>query len=95
MSRSVSYSVVGSILATIVFLVLIPAPWSSQEVIAVAIAGFNVVALAMLLWLFFRLEKSTNAEFGKAVRENVGTIVPAILISIIYTAYSLADSFKL
>jgi hypothetical protein len=81
--------VVGALLATMFYLFLVPAPWTEQGIATAAIAGFNIFALIALFVLFYKLERASNAQFGKEVRENLGTLVPAMIISLIVTFFSL------
>ncbi len=94
MSRSITFSVLGAVLATCAYLWLVPAPWTEQGIATVAIAGFNIVALFSLFVIFYKLESATNAQFGKEVRENLGTIVPAMIISLIAAIFSLIRAFN-
>ncbi len=92
MSRSITFSVLGAVLAILAYFLLVPRPWTEQGIATVAIAGFNIFALLALFWLFFKLESASNAQFGKEVRENLGTIVPAMIISLIATFFSLVKT---
>ncbi|MFO6428768.1 hypothetical protein ACLBKT_01635 [Erythrobacter sp. W302b] len=94
MSRSITISVFGAALATIAYLWLVPPPWTEQGIATVAIAGFNIVALVALFAIFYRSESASNAQFGKEVRENLGTIVPAMIISLIAAIFSLVRALN-
>ena len=89
MPRSIRYSALGAFFAFVAYLLLVPAPWTQQGIATAAITGFNIVGLLSLFVIFWRLEGATNAQFGRTVRENIGIVIPAMIISLIFTSFSL------
>ena len=73
-------------------MLVVPTPWKLQGFLSVAMTGFNLFALMALLTILVRLEGKTNAMFGKTIRENLSTIVPAVISSLIFTGFMLYQS---
>lgn len=68
-------------------------PGNEQTYVQVAVVSFNSVAILSLFIVFYQAETSTNAQFGKAIRDNISTIIVALIISFIGSVISLVKLF--
>jgi hypothetical protein len=59
----------------------------------VALATFNSVAICCLGVIFYAHEKSTAAQFGAVVRNNISTIILALLIAFIRSIIEVVTMF--
>ena len=65
----------------------------SKVYVEIAIGTFNAVAVVCLGILFYRNEKSSHAAFGAVVRNNLSTIIFALLIALIQSFIEIITIF--
>ncbi|MCF8882475.1 hypothetical protein L5849_07165 [Erythrobacter sp. SN021] len=82
-------------MASLAYIFFGETPRDERGLMAVAMQAFNMSAILLLFKTLYALETKSNAELGEALRNNVGTIGPALLLSFIFTALGLASMFGL
>ncbi len=68
-------------------------PATEQEYISVALAFFNSAAILSLFYILYSSEKETAAKFGSIVRDNIATVIVALLINLISTVVDIFGYF--
>lgn len=87
---------VVSIIGVIVFAVLntgSTSPATDQDYVSVALAFFNAAAILSLFYILYSAEKETAAKFGSIVRDNIATVIVALLINLISTVVDIFSYF--
>ena len=69
-----------------------PAP-TKQDYVGVALDFFNAAAILCLFAILYRSEAQSAKEFGKIMRDNISTVVVALLINLITTAVDIYERF--
>lgn len=97
MPKSVAISIVAAIIGCAIFALLNgevePRP-NRQDYINVALNFFTVTAIICLFVIFYRYEKADDAAFGSVVRNNISTIIIALLIQFIGTIIDIVTRFS-
>ena len=68
-------------------------PKTEQNYISVALAFFNASAILCLFYILYKSEKETAAKFGAIIRDNISTVIVALLINLISTAVDIVAYF--
>ena len=68
-------------------------PATEQDYVSVALAFFNAAAILSLFYILYSAEKETAAKFGAIVRDNIATVIVALLINLISTMVDLFGYF--
>ena len=96
MPKSTSFSLLAALIGFVVFSFLnmgaVP-PIDKQTYATVAISFFNAAAIVSLFIILYRTEKSTAEEFGTVMRNNIATIIPALLINFVMVIVELYGYF--
>lgn len=97
MAKSTAFSLVVAIVALAAFHLLkgtgAPSP-DQRAYVAVAVSSFNCAAILALFVILYRSEGLNDEAFGKTLRNNLSTVIGALLISFVYTGYDLLTSFR-
>ena len=97
MPKSVAVSVVAAILGCVVYAIWLPdsdSPPDRRDYISVALDCFTISAIVCLFIIFYRYEKENNEAFGEVVRNNISTVVIALLIQFIGTGIDIFSRFR-
>jgi len=70
----------------------LPQP-TEQTYISVALAFFNTSAISSLFYILYKSEKFSAAKFGSIVRDNISTVIVALLINLIRTTVEIFRYF--
>jgi hypothetical protein len=93
MPKSVTIPVVVSIIALFVYLTIYRNATPAYVTFTLDVFNFcTIVALFIILSLH---ERTTAADFGKAMRTNIPTVVAALLINLVYSAKNIWDTMIL
>ena len=98
MPKSVTIPVVVSIIALFVYLTIYRNANPSLTTSAYVTFTLDVFNFCTIIALFVVLslhEQTTAADFGKAMRTNIPTVVVALLINLVYSAKSIWDAMIL
>jgi hypothetical protein len=68
-------------------------PVDKQTYATVTISFFNAAAILSLLVILYRTEKTTAEEFGTVMRNNLATVIPALLINFVMVVVELYGYF--
>lgn len=68
-------------------------PPSEQTYVSVALAFFNASAILSLFVILYRSERETAEKFGSIIRDNVSTVIVALLINLIGTVVEIFGYF--
>lgn len=60
-----------------------------KDYAAVALAFFNAGAILSLFIILYCAEKNSAEDFGKIMRDNIATIIVALLINFINASYEI------
>ena len=96
MPKSISFSLLAALLGFGLFSYLnrgtVP-PLDKQTYVTVAISFFNAAAIFSLFVILFRSERFTNEAFGEIIRNNIATIILALLINFVTVIVELYSYF--
>lgn len=68
-------------------------PLSEKMYVTVAVDLFNVSAITFLFYILYKSEKETAENFGSVMRDNIATIIVALLMALVKTAVEIAHHF--
>lgn len=97
MPKSVSLSLAISLLGTLLFAYRNwdpSQPLPEQTYISVALALFNASAITSLFVILYRSEREPAERFGAVMRDNIATIIVALLINLISTLVEIFGYFS-
>lgn len=96
MPKSIAISVVVALLGVGLFAVLnfdADPAISRQTYISVALAFFNTTAIVCLFYLLYDAEKATAEQFGNLMRNNIATVIVALVINLMISFMDLVGYF--
>jgi hypothetical protein len=94
--KSITFSLIVAILGVCLFAYLNAGstpPVTEQNYVSVALAFFNAAAIISLFYILYSSEKETAAKFGSIVRDNIATVIVALLINLVTTAVDISSYF--
>ena len=97
MPKSVTIPVVVSIIALFVYFTIYRnanPPLTTPAYVTFTLDVFNFCTIVALIILSLH-ERTTAADFGKAMRTNIPTVVAALLINLVYSAKNIWDTMIL
>jgi hypothetical protein len=92
LSLSTAVSLFAAILAAIVY------PFAHKteqgyptpgETVSVSLDVFTLVAIVCILILLYRYRRASDADFAGMIKDNLSTIIPALLLNLIHAFYGL------
>ena len=86
MPKSITFSLVIAIVGFSIFALTRMGeaePTTEQEYVSVALAFFNSAAILSIFYILYKAEKESAARFGAIVRNNIATVIVALLINMI------------
>jgi hypothetical protein len=98
MPKSVTIPVVVSIIALFVYLAIYRnanPPLTTPAYVTFTLDVFNFCTIVALFVILSLHERTTAADFGKAMRTNIPTVVVALLINMVYSAKNIWDAMIL
>jgi hypothetical protein len=98
MPKSVTIPVVVSIIALFVYLIIYRnanPPLTTPAYVTFTLDVFNFCTIVALFVILSLHERTTAADFGKAMRTNIPTVVAALLINLVYSAKNIWDTMIL
>ena len=98
MPKSVTVPVVVSIIALFVYLTIYRnanPPLTASAYLTFTLDVFNFCTIIALFVILSLHERTTAADFGKAMRTNIPTVVAALLINLVYSAKNIWDTMIL
>ncbi len=96
MPKSITFSLIVAILGVCLFAYLSAGatpPVTEQKYVSVALDFFNAAAILSLFYILYSSEKATAAKFGSIVRDNIATVIVALLINLVTTAVDIFSYF--
>ena len=98
MPKSVTIPVVVTIIALFVYLTIYRnanPPLNTSAYVTFTLDVFNFCTIVALFIILALHERTTAADFGKAMRTNIPTVVAALLINLVYSAKNIWDTMIL
>jgi hypothetical protein len=98
MPKSVTIPVVVSIIALFVYFTIYRnanPPLTTPAYVTFTLDVFNFCTIVALFVILSLHERTTAADFGKAMRTNIPTVVAALLINLVYSAKNIWDTMIL
>lgn len=68
-------------------------PTEDRQYVNVAVDLFNISAILCLFYILYDSEKKTASQFGAIIRDNISTIIVALLMVLIKTTVDLIGYF--
>lgn len=66
-----------------------------EDYISVTLGAFNLAAIIAFFVILAKHESAAPDAFGKVVRDNISTVVAALIINVVITVYTLPEFFSL
>ena len=96
MPKSIAISLAVSLLGTLLFALTnlnSTPPITEQTYVSVGLGFFNATAIICLFVILYQSEKESADKFGETIRDNIATVIVALLINLISTVVELLGYF--